>query len=98
MLLPAQLFFFIGGVIGSRLLVRKIFVYQAITPLIYNLGIIVGAVLFHRQFGIYSLAIGVLAGVILVPRRSTSSEHCVMVSTTILSSTFVILPSASGCG
>lgn len=66
-LLPAQLFFFIGGVIGSRLLVRKIFIYQAITPLIYNLGIIVGAVFLHRQFGIYSLAIGVLAGVILGP-------------------------------
>jgi len=66
-LLPAQLFFFIGGVIGSRLLVRKIFIYQAITPLIYNLGIILGAVFLHRQFGIYSLAIGVLAGVILGP-------------------------------
>jgi putative peptidoglycan lipid II flippase len=67
LLLPAQLFFFIGGVIGSRLLVRKIFLYQAITPLIYNLGIILGAVFLHRQFGIYSLAIGVLAGVILGP-------------------------------
>lgn len=67
LLLPAQLFFFIGGVIGSRLLVRKIFLYQAISPLIYNLGIILGAVFFHQRFGIYSLAIGVLAGVILGP-------------------------------
>jgi putative peptidoglycan lipid II flippase len=66
-LLPAQLFFFIGGVIGSRLLVRKIFLYQAINPLIYNLGIILGAVFLHRQLGIYSLAIGVLAGVIVGP-------------------------------
>jgi putative peptidoglycan lipid II flippase len=71
-LLPAQLFFFIGGVIGSRLLVRKIFLYQAITPLIYNLGIILGAVFLHRQFGIYSLAIGVLAGVILGPAALTA--------------------------
>ena len=44
MILPGPLFFFIGGVLGSRLLVRKIFLYQAITPLIYNLGIILGAV------------------------------------------------------
>ncbi|MDE1176414.1 MAG: lipid II flippase MurJ [Edaphobacter sp.] len=67
LLLPAQLFFFVGGVIGSRLVVRKIFLYQAINPLIYNTGIILGAVFLHRQFGIYSLAIGVLAGVILGP-------------------------------
>ena len=31
-LLPAQLFFFIGSVMGSRLQVRKIFIYQAFTP------------------------------------------------------------------
>src|ERR1700733_2206735 len=66
-LLPAQLFFFFGGVMGSRLLVRKIFIYAAITPLIYNLGIILGAVFLHQRFGIYSLAVGVLAGVILGP-------------------------------
>jgi len=65
LLLPAQLFFFIGSVMSSRLQVRKIFVYQAFTPLIYNSGIILGAVLLHRQLGIYSLAWGVLAGVIV---------------------------------
>ena len=65
MLLPAQLFFFIGGVLGSRLLVRKIFLYQALTPLIYNLGIIFGGVFLHQRLGIYSLVIGVLAGVIV---------------------------------
>lgn len=71
LLLPAQLFFFLGGVIGSRLLVRKIFIYAAITPLIYNLGIILGAVFLHQRFGVYSLAIGVLAGVILGPAALT---------------------------
>jgi putative peptidoglycan lipid II flippase len=70
-LLPAQLFFFFGGVMGSRLLVRKIFIYAAITPLIYNLGIILGAVFLHHRFGIYSLTIGVLAGVILGPAALT---------------------------
>ena len=70
-LLPAQLFFFFGGVMGSRLLVRKIFIYAAITPLIYNLGIILGAVFLHQRFGVYSLTIGVLAGVILGPAALT---------------------------
>jgi putative peptidoglycan lipid II flippase len=65
LLLPAQLFFFIGGVIGSKLLVRKIFIYQAISPLIYNLGIILGAIFLSQRFGVYSLAIGVLAGMVL---------------------------------
>jgi putative peptidoglycan lipid II flippase len=64
-LLPAQLFFFIGSVMSSRLQVRKIFIYQAFTPLIYNGGIILGAVLLHKNIGVYSLAIGVSAGVIL---------------------------------
>ncbi len=72
LLLPAQLFFFLGGVIGSKLLVRKIFLYQAITPLIYNAGIILGAIFLSARFGIYSLAIGVLAGVILGPAALTA--------------------------
>jgi putative peptidoglycan lipid II flippase len=61
-LLPAQLFFFAGGVLGSRLLVRKIFLYQAVTPLIYNTGIILGGVFLAHRYGIDSLAFGVLAG------------------------------------
>ncbi len=65
LILPAQLFFFIGSVMSSRLQVRKIFLYQAFTPLIYNGGIILGALLLHARLGIYSLAVGVLGGVIL---------------------------------
>jgi putative peptidoglycan lipid II flippase len=64
-LLPAQLFFFIGSMMSARLQVRKIFIYQAITPVIYNGCIVLGAVLLHKQLGIYSLVVGVLAGVIL---------------------------------
>jgi putative peptidoglycan lipid II flippase len=61
-LLPAQLFFFAGGALGSRLLVRKIFLYQAVTPILYNLGIILGGVILSHRIGIDSLAVGVLAG------------------------------------
>ncbi|MGP8258962.1 MAG: murein biosynthesis integral membrane protein MurJ [Acidobacteriaceae bacterium] len=65
LLLPAQFFFFIGSVMSSRLQVRKIFLYQACTPVIYNAGIILGALLLHHRLGIYSLAWGVLGGVIV---------------------------------
>jgi putative peptidoglycan lipid II flippase len=64
-LLPAQLFFFAGGALGSRLLVRKIFLYQAVTPILYNLGIILGGVFLSGRIGIDSLAIGVLAGALI---------------------------------
>ncbi len=65
LLLPAQLFFFIGSVMSSRLQVRKIFLYQACTPVIYNSGIILGALLLHHRLGIFSLAWGALGGVIV---------------------------------
>jgi putative peptidoglycan lipid II flippase len=65
MMLPAQLFFFIGSVMSSRLQVRKIFIYQALTPVIYNTGIILGAVFLHHRAGIYSLAWGVLGGALV---------------------------------
>lgn len=66
-ILPAQFFFFAGGVLGSRLLVRKIFLYQAFGPLVYNLGIIAGGLLLSRRVGIDSLAYGVVAGMVLGP-------------------------------
>ncbi len=71
-MLPQPLFLFIGGVLGSRLLVRKIFLYQAVTPLIYNLGIIFGAVFLSARFGIYGLGLGVMLGVILGPGLLTA--------------------------
>ncbi len=66
-LLPAQLFFFSGGVLASVLLVRKQFSFQALSPLIYNLGIIFGGVLLASRIGISSLGIGALIGAILGP-------------------------------
>jgi len=66
-LLPAQLFFFAGGVFGAVLLVRKQFSVQAVTPLIYGLGTIVGGLLLFRTIGVSSLAIGTVAGAFLGP-------------------------------
>ena len=66
-LLPAQLFFLAGGVFAAVLLVRKRFAVQAISPLIYNFGIILGGVLLYRFAGSSSLAIGAVAGAFLGP-------------------------------
>jgi putative peptidoglycan lipid II flippase len=66
-LLPAQLCFFAGGIFGAVLLVRKQFSVQAVTPLIYGLGTIVGGLLLVRRIGVSSLAIGTVAGAILGP-------------------------------
>lgn len=61
-LLPAQIFFFAGGVLGAPLLVRKQFLYQALTPILYNLAIITGGVLLAARLGIPALAVGATAG------------------------------------
>ena len=66
-LLPAQLFFFAGGVFGAVLLVRKQFNVQAVSPLIYNLGTIIGGLLLVKQLGVSALAIGTTAGAFFGP-------------------------------
>ncbi len=66
-LLPAQLFFFASGVFGAVLLVRKQFSVQAVAPLIYGLGTIVGGLLLVKQIGVSSLAIGTVAGAFAGP-------------------------------
>jgi len=66
-LLPAQLCFFAGGVFGAVLLVRKQFSIQAVAPLIYGLGTIVGGVLLVKRIGVASLAIGTVSGAFCGP-------------------------------
>jgi len=66
-LLPAQLAFFAGGVFGAVLLVRKQFTVQAVAPLIYGMGTIVGGVLLVHRIGVSSLAIGTVAGAFAGP-------------------------------
>jgi putative peptidoglycan lipid II flippase len=64
-LLPAQLFFYVGGVASAVLLSRRMFLLPAIGPLFYSAGIIVGGLLFSHQFGIASLAYGGVVGCFL---------------------------------
>src|SRR5579871_553587 len=66
-LLPAQIFFYVGGVVSAVLLSRRLFLFPAFGPLLYNVGIILGGVLLSSRLGIASLAYGVLAGAIAGP-------------------------------
>jgi putative peptidoglycan lipid II flippase len=61
-LLPAQLFFYIGGVVSAVLYSRRLFFLPAFGPLVYNVAIILGGVLFSHRLGIASLAYGAVAG------------------------------------
>lgn len=64
-LLPAQIFLFIGSVFSATLQFRKQFLYQAMTPILYNLCIIGFGIILHRRLGVSSLAIGATAGFLL---------------------------------
>src|ERR1700687_3067586 len=61
-LLPAQIFFYVGGVVSAVLLSHRLVLFPAFGPLIYNAFIILGGVLGGRHFGIQSLAYGALVG------------------------------------
>src|SRR5712691_6951183 len=66
-LLPAQIFFYVGGVVSAVLLSHRLFLLPAFGPLLYNLLIIAGGVIGARRFGISSLAYGALAGAVVGP-------------------------------
>ena len=65
-LLPAQLFFFLGGLLMGVMYSRKQFLIPAFGPVIYNAGIIFGAVVLRLFFppaiAIQGLVWGALAG------------------------------------
>lgn len=66
-LLPAQIFFYVGGVVSAVLLSRRLFLLPAFGPLLYNVAIILGGVIGSRRFGISSLAYGALVGSFIGP-------------------------------
>ena len=61
-ILPAQFFFFIGGLFTAVQFAKERFTLPALAPLIYNLGIIAGGVLFSPRLGMQGFSWGVLGG------------------------------------
>lgn len=66
-LLPAQLFFYLGGLAAATLFARHRFIAVAWAPLVYNLGTILGGLLLKPALGVASLAWGTLAGALVGP-------------------------------
>ena len=66
-LLPGPLFFFLGGLLGATEIAEKRFRSTALAPLVYNLCIILGGLLFSSTLGVSAFAWGALAGAILGP-------------------------------
>jgi putative peptidoglycan lipid II flippase len=61
-ILPAQLFFFAGGLFMAIQYAKEKFLIPALNPLIYNLGIILGGLILGRLLGMEGFCWGVLAG------------------------------------
>ena len=66
-LLPAQIFFYVGGVVAAVLLSHRLFLFPAFGPLLYNIFIILGGAIAGRRLGIASLAYGALVGSVVGP-------------------------------
>lgn len=61
-IIPAQFFFFAGGLLMAVQFAREKFLFPAMAPLVYNLGIIAGGVLLYPYIGMEGFSWGVLAG------------------------------------
>ncbi len=64
-LLPAQIFFFLGGLMMGVLYSRKEFLIPALGPVIYNSGIIFGGVVLRFWLGIHGLVWGAVGGALI---------------------------------
>jgi putative peptidoglycan lipid II flippase len=64
-LLLSPIFLGLSNFLASITQVGKRFLVYALSPLFYNLGIIIGAVFFYPIFGIYGLVYGVVFGVMM---------------------------------
>ncbi len=62
LMLPSAILFAISNTLGNILMSYKHFIGYAISPILYNLGIILGIIFLHDKIGIYSAATGVLIG------------------------------------
>jgi len=61
-LLLSPILFAVSGMLTGILHARRHFLLPAISPMLYNLGIILGALLLPEELGVEALVIGVIAG------------------------------------
>jgi putative peptidoglycan lipid II flippase len=61
-IIPAQFFFFSGGLFMAVQFAHGHFSFPALAPLVYNIGIILGGILLGRRIGVEGFSWGVLAG------------------------------------
>lgn len=64
-MLLSPVFLALSSVFGGIVQNFKRYVYYSLAPIFYNIGIIIGAVVFEPWFGIYGLAVGVILGAFL---------------------------------
>lgn len=64
-ILPAQFFFFVGGMLMAVQFARERFLIPALAPLIYNAGIIAGGLALSPWLGMEGFSWGVLGGAVL---------------------------------
>ncbi|MFA6992161.1 MAG: murein biosynthesis integral membrane protein MurJ [Candidatus Gracilibacteria bacterium] len=62
LMLSSAIFFTISNSLGNILMSYKHFLSYSLSPIVYNLGIILGVIFLSEQLGIYSAAIGVIIG------------------------------------
>jgi len=61
-IMPAQFFFFVGGLLMAVQYTHERFFIPALAPLIYNLGIIIGGIALGSKLGMQGFSYGVLGG------------------------------------
>lgn len=61
----SPLFFSISNALGAYLIARRSYFFYGLSPVLYNAGIIFGAIFFTPQFGILGVAYGTLVGALL---------------------------------
>jgi putative peptidoglycan lipid II flippase len=61
-MLVGTIFLGISSILGNMLQANKRFFSYAIAPILYNIGIIFGALFLTKYFGVYGLALGVVFG------------------------------------
>jgi putative peptidoglycan lipid II flippase len=65
LMMPAQICFYLGGILAAVQYAQARFVVPSLAPIIYNTGIILGGVLLSSRVGITGFAVGVLGGALV---------------------------------